>query len=186
MIKLLIIFLLLSLATNQVIKGVYQANGINQKNSDSNLSPYKTRENSHCRRASNVVHKAKELVKNKKTDLEKATAIFNFVRDKISYSYYDNSLRGASTTLSRKSGNCCDQTNLLVAMCRTVGIPVRYVHGLRCKFSDGYYGHVWAQILIDNWWFVADPINARNSLGFINNWNYKSFELVSISYLLTF
>ena len=186
MIKLLIIFLLLSLATNQVIKGVYQANGINQKNSDSNLSPYKTRENSHCRRASNVVHKANELVKNKKTDLEKATALYKFVRDKIDYVRYDNSLRGASTTLTKRGGNCCDQTNLLVAMCRAVGIPVRYVHGTDCKFQSGTYGHVWAQILIEGWWFAADTTSIRNSLGFINNWNYKSYNLNSISALLSF
>ena len=160
--------------------------GINQKNTDSNLLQYKTKENTHCRRAANVVHKAKELIRNKNTDLEKATAIFNFVRDKISYTYYDNSLRGASNTLTRKSGNCCDQANLLVAMCRAVNIPVRYVHGLRCHFSDGYYGHVWAQILIDNWWFAADPINVRNSLGFIKNWDVKNYNLVSISPLINF
>ena len=142
MLKFLIAFLLLSLSTNQVIKGVYQAKGINQKNSESNLTPYKNRENTHCQRTSNVVHKAKDLIRNKNTVLEKATALFNFVRDKIKYTYYDNSLRGASRTLSLSSGNCCDQANLLVAMCRAVGIPVRYVHGLRCKFSDGYYGHV--------------------------------------------
>ena len=186
MLKLLIAFLLLSLSTNQVIKGVYQANGINQKNTESNISPYKTRENSQCRRASNVVHKAKELIKNKNTDLQKATALYNFVRDKINYVYYENSLRGASSTLTKMGGNCSDQTNLLVAMCRAVNIPVRYVHGTGCKFQSGTYGHVWAQILIDNWWFAADTTSVRNSLGFINNWNYRSYNLRSISSLLSF
>ena len=186
MLKLLIAFLLLSLSTNQLIKGVYQAKGINQKNTESDISQYKTRENTHCKRASNVVHKAKDLIRNKSTDLQKATALYNFVRDQISYVRYDNSQRGASTTLSKKGGNCSDQTNLLVAMCRAVGIPVRYVHGTGCKFSSGTYGHVWAQILIDNWWFAADTTSVKNSLGFINNWNYKSYNLVSITPLLSF
>ena len=186
MLKLLIAFLLLSLSTNQAIKGVYQAKGINQKNSESNISQYKTRENTYCRRAANVVHKAKDLIKNKNTDLQKATALYNFVRDSIDYVYYENSRRYASSTLSRRGGNCCDQTNLLVAMCRAVGIPVRYVHGTGCQFQSGTYGHVWAQILIDNWWFAADTTSVRNSLGFINNWNYKSYNLNSISALLSF
>ena len=186
MLKLLIAFLLLSLSTNQVIKGVYQDKGINQKNTESNISQYKTRENTHCKRASNVVHKAKDLIRNKSTDLQKATALYNFVRDSISYVRYDDSQRGASTTLSKKGGNCCDQTNLLVAMCRAVDIHVRYVHGTGCKFSSGTYGHVWAQILIDNWWFAADTTSVKNSLGFINNWNYKSYNLASITPLLSF
>ena len=186
MLKLLIAFLLLSLSTNQVIKGVYQAKGINQKNTESNISQYKTRENTHCKRASNVVHKAKDLIRNKSTDLQKATALYNFVRDSISYVRYDDSQRGASTTLTKKGGNCCDQTNLLVAMCRAVDIPVRYVHGTGCKFSSGTYGHVWAQILIGDWWFAADTTSVKNSLGFINNWNYKSYNLASITPLLSF
>ena len=188
MLKLLMAFLLLSLSlsTNQNIVTTYQAKGINEQNNIDSLSEYTNRQNTICRMASNVVHKAKELTMNLNNDSDKAKALFNFVKDKINNVSYDNSLRGASKTLSLWGGNSSDKTNLLVAMCRAVDIPVRYVHGTGCKFSSGTYGHVWAQILIDNWWFAADTTSVKNSLGFINNWNYKSYNLASITPLLSF
>lgn len=129
------------------VNELYFAKGINEKKTESDVSKYIKNQNKFCAKSTNIVQKAKELTKNLKTDLEKAKAIFYFVRDKISYVRYDNSLRGASKTLSFMGGNCCDQTNLLVALCRSSNIPIRYVHGLNCRFNSGVYGHVWAQIL---------------------------------------
>ncbi|MCL2157602.1 MAG: transglutaminase domain-containing protein [Methanobrevibacter sp.] len=113
---------------------------------------------------------ASEITKNSKTTLQKATAIYNWVRDKITYVFYYNTKNGAKTTISKKSGNCVDQSHLLIALSRASGIPARYVHGI-CNFTSGKsYGHVWAQILVDNVWTVADPTNSRNSFGVINSW----------------
>ena len=41
----------------------------------------------------NNYYKARELINNKSTNLEKAKAIFYFVRDNIEYKYYYNSER---------------------------------------------------------------------------------------------
>ena len=115
------------------------------------------------------------------TDHAKALAIYNYVRDKISYSFYYDTRHGAVGTLDAKSGNCVDQSHLLVAMFRTAGLPARYVHGT-CTFSSGStYGHVWTQVLIGNTWTVADPTSTRNSLGTIVNWNTKTFSLKTIT-----
>lgn len=166
--------------------GLYFAKGINDKKTESDVSKYIKSENKYCVKTPNIVQKAKELTKNLNTDLEKAKAFFYFVRDKISYVRYDNSQRGASKTLSLMGGNCCDQTNLLVALCRSSNIPIRYVHGLNCKFNSGTYGHVWAQILLDNIWYAADTTSIHNDLGIINNWNYKRYSFNGIYYLLSF
>ena len=117
------------------------------------------------------------LIKGLKTDAQKATAIFNYVRDTLSYSFYYDTKYGAVGTLNAKKGNCIDHSHLLVAMFRTAGLPARYVHGT-CTFSSGStYGHVWAQVLVDGKWTVADATSSRNSLGKVANWNTNSFSL---------
>ena len=120
------------------------------------------------------------------TDNEKATAIFNYVRDTLSYSFYYNTKYGAVGTLTAKKGNCVDHTHLLVAMFRTAGLAARYVHGT-CKFSSGStYGHVWCQVLINGMWVVCDATSSKNTLGKITNWNTNSFTLKGIYSSLSF
>lgn len=106
----------------------------------------------------------------------KAAAIFNWVRDNVTYSFYYNSKKGATGTLSSRTANCCDQAHLVVALARAAGIPARYQHGY-CKFSDGWFGHVWAQLYVDGKWYYADPISTRNTLGAIKNWSLSSYTL---------
>ena len=120
---------------------------------------------------------ANKLVSGKSSTWDKAVAIFNYVRDDISYSFYSNSNKGAATTLSSKSANCCDQANLVVALCRAANIPARFSHAQGCTFSSGLVtGHVWAQIYVNGVWYSADATSTRNSLGNIHNWNIKSFS----------
>ncbi|KZX14927.1 pseudomurein-binding repeat protein [Methanobrevibacter cuticularis] len=114
---------------------------------------------------------ATSLTKNCKTELEKATAIYNYVRDKISYSFYYNTKYGAKSTLANKVGNCVDQTHLLISLMRASGIAARYVNGEATFSSGSRYGHVWAQVLIGDTWVVADTTSSKNSLGVIKNWN---------------
>ena len=127
-----------------------------------------------------------KLTKKCKTDKEKANAIYTYVRDTISYSFYYDTKYGAVGTLKAKTGNCVDHTHLLVAMFRASGLAARYVHGT-CTFSSGStYGHVWSQVLIGNTWTVADATSSRTSLGKVANWNTNSYKLQSISASISF
>jgi transglutaminase-like putative cysteine protease len=127
-----------------------------------------------------------KLIKGLKTEKEKATAIFNYVRDTLSYSFYYSTKHGAVGTLEAKSGNCVDHSHLLVAMFRTADLPARYVHGT-CKFTSGStYGHVWVQVLIGGKWTIADATSSKNSLGSVANWNTKSFSLKGIYSSISF
>ncbi|MBO7159679.1 MAG: hypothetical protein J6V46_05310 [Methanobrevibacter sp.] len=120
---------------------------------------------------------SKKLTSKYSTKLEKATAIFNYVRDNLGYSYYANSKKGAAKTLKTKRGNCCDHSNLIVALCRASKIPARYAHAKGCRFGSGFTtGHVWAQIYVNGRWYSADGTSYRNSLGHIKNWNTKSYK----------
>lgn len=120
----------------------------------------------------------KSLTKGLTNKIDKAKAIFNYVRDTLDYSYYYNSKYGASTTLKLKKGNCVDHSHLLVALYRTAGFKARYVHGV-CHFtkSGNTVGHVWTQVLIGKTWVCGDPISYSNDLGKIKNWNTKTVKI---------
>jgi transglutaminase-like putative cysteine protease len=120
---------------------------------------------------------AKSITSGKSSVYDKAVAIFNWVRDKLGYSFYYNTKYGAVGTLNAKTGNCVDTAHLLIALERAAGIPARYVHGY-CKFSSGnWYGHVWAQIYIEGKWYNADATSYRNTFGVIKNWNTKTAKI---------
>ena len=151
-------------------------NGVNQKNTISHLKKY-LKSSKHCKVGSSKIKKlVKSLTRGLTSKVDKAKAIFNYVRDTLSYSYYYDSKYGATGTLKRKCGNCVDHSHLLVAMYRTAGLKARYVHGT-CRFSDGVFGHVWTQVLIGKHWVCGDAISSSNQLGKIKNWNIKSCRI---------
>ncbi|ADL58402.1 pseudomurein-binding protein [Methanothermobacter marburgensis] len=117
---------------------------------------------------------------------DKATAIFKWVRDSISYSFYYNTRYGATGTLKTRTGNCVDHSHLLVALFRAAGLPARYVHGT-CTFTSGNtYGHVWAQVLVGDTWYAADATSSRNSLGAVSSWNTATAKIKGIYASLPF
>ena len=120
---------------------------------------------------------ANKLVAGKTSTWDKANAIFCYVRDNVDYEYYADTRYKATGTLTSKRGNCCDHSNLVVALCRAANIPARYSHAQGCTFSSGLYtGHVWAQIYVDGVWYTADATTKRNDLGNIQNWNTNSYN----------
>lgn len=160
--------------------------GVNEKNTVSDLSAY-LKASSNCQVGNSKIKSlVGSLTKGLTSEFDKATAIFNYVRDTLSYSFYYDTKYGAVGTLNAKKGNCVDHSHLLVAMFRTAGLAARYVHGT-CKFSSGStYGHVWTQVLIGDTWICADATSSRNSFGEIVNWNTKSFSLNGIYASLPF
>lgn len=150
---------------------------LNSKNTISNLAPYLASSRNCPVSNSEIVALANRLTGGLTNPLDKAIAIYNYVRDEIAYSYYYDTYYGAVGTLHAKRGNCVDQSHLSIALYRAAGLPARYVHG-NCLFSDGDYGgHVWSQVLVEDVWIVSDTINRRNSLGQVVNWNNYNYRL---------
>ncbi len=99
--------------------------------------------------------------------------IFYYVRNKVTYSSYYNTRKGALGTLSSRYANCCDQAHLLIAMLRAAGIPAYYGHAT-CRFRSGLQtGHVFAYAYVNGKWLLVDPVSTGNQ---INNptWTLKS------------
>ena len=149
---------------------------VNAKNTITNLAAYLAASKNCQVNNAQIKALAAKLTSGLTSDLAKATAIYNYVRDQISYSYYYDTKYGAVGTLNAKNGNCVDQSHLLVALYRASNLPARYVHGT-CYFtlSGNTYGHVWTQVLIGDTWVVGDPTSTRNSFGNVVNWNTNSY-----------
>ena len=153
------------------------SSNLNTKNTISNLLAYLAATKNCQVNNSEIKSLVTKLTKGLTSDKAKANAIYNYVRDTISYSFYYDTKYGAVGTLNAKTGNCVDHSHLLAAMFRTAGLATRYVHGT-CTFSSGgTYGHVWTQVLIGGTWTVADATSSRNSLGKVVNWNTNSYTL---------
>ena len=150
---------------------------LNSKNTVSDLTQYLS-DSQNCQVSDpEIVALAKQLTGKYTNPLDKAKAIFNYVRDTIRYGYYYDTHYGAVGTLHSKTGNCVDQSHLSIALYRACGLPARYVHGT-CVFNSGNsYGHVWTQVLIGDTWIASDTINAGNSLGSVLNWNNYNYKL---------
>ncbi|ADZ10028.1 transglutaminase domain-containing protein [Methanobacterium lacus] len=114
---------------------------------------------------------AASITKGLNTPMQRATAIYNWVRDHISYSFYYNTQKGALGTLSARTANCVDTAHLVVALERAAGFAAQYEH-VTAQFSSGtWYGHVIALVYVNGVWYKADGTSYRNSFGVVNNWN---------------
>ena len=153
------------------------SSSLNSKNTIKDLTNY-LKASTNCQVGNSKIKAIVDsLTEGLTTDLAKAKAIYNYVRDYVSYSFYYDTRYGAVGTLNAKTGNCVDHAHLLIAMYRTAGLPARYVHGT-CVFSSGStYGHVWAQVLIGDTWIVSDATSTRNSFGNVVNWNNNNYYL---------
>lgn len=129
----------------------------------------------NCQADSTVIKAlAASITKGINTPLARATAIYNWVRDNISYSFYYNTKYGATGTLNARTGNCVDTAHLMIALERAAGMPAKYEH-VTAQFSSGtWYGHVIALVYVNGVWYKADGTSYRNSFGIVNNWNTKT------------
>jgi transglutaminase-like putative cysteine protease len=132
-----------------------------------------------------IIALAATITKGSTSTYAKATALFNWVRGNIGYSFYYNTNHGALGTLTSKTANCCDTSNILIALSRAAGIPAKYISA-DCDFSGTWYGHVFAQIYVGGTWYNADAISYRNTFGVINNWDTSTIIVKGIYAQLPF
>ena len=86
---------------------------------------------------------AQQLVAGKITITDKARAIYDYLCEKLIYSYYSGiRQRNVDKALQKRHLNCMDSAFVCVHMLRSVGIKAGYVHG-RVHFSDGTFDHYW-------------------------------------------
>jgi transglutaminase-like putative cysteine protease len=75
---------------------------------------------------------------------------------------YDPTVSGIETTASqslrREAGVCQDFAHLMIALCRALAVPSRYVSGY--ALGEGRM-HAWVEVLINGEWHAFDPTHNR-------------------------
>ncbi|MBQ2662170.1 MAG: transglutaminase domain-containing protein, partial [Clostridia bacterium] len=152
----------------------YKTNGKLPASTSSFGSTYLAATNNCQSTNSNIVSRAKSIISNAgaTTTAAKAKAIYNWVHANVSYKYYNDTYRSATTVLSDRVANCCDHAHLMNALMRASGIPARYTHA-DCRIGGSLYGHVYSQIFVDGAWKTIDASMKSCS------YNYISWTLVT-------
>ena len=115
---------------------------------------------------SSVVNQALKVAKQGNSEYQNMKLLFDWCNKHIGYEGYSNTKYGASGTLSKRKGNCCDNANLLIAMARSIGIKCRYCHA---RNSKG--GHIYGEYNINKKWIVIDTGTSSTSKYWGGHWN---------------
>ena len=69
-------------------------------------------------------------------------------------------LTSASDAFNGQQGVCQDHSHVFIAMCKHLGLPVRYVSGyLHVPETSHLASHAWAEVYIDDAWYCFDTSN---------------------------
>ncbi len=110
--------------------------------------------NEAVKSTSQIDNTAKKIVGKETNDEEKAYLIYKWISNNIQYDYSkleainSNSTgisSGANIAYTTKKGVCFDYSCLYVAMCRAVGLKVRFITGLGYSGKD-WGDHSWNQV----------------------------------------
>jgi hypothetical protein len=116
-----------------------------------------------------VQEKAKELVKECRTDMERARALYQYVRD--SYNLQDCKGYVASEVLECGGNSCRQRSILLAALARAVNIPARLqlqrVVIKAWKTDDGAtrditFAHSIVALYLEQRWVLYEPVGNRD------------------------
>ena len=136
-----------------------------------------------------IITQANSIVAGKKSDYEKARAIYSWVVDNIWYdndAVKDSSLRGdesALEALRKKRGTCVGYANLTIALLRAAGIPAIFAAGHAIgaggnmdellDLSNPFTGsnHCWTEAFVGGRWIIIDT--ARSSKNRYENGVYS-------------
>lgn len=98
-------------------------------------------------------------------------AIQNWVREHVSFvSNTSNSSTSAVDTLIEQVGVCRDFAHLMIAMCRALSIPARFVTGTDYG-SDPALGppdfHAYVEVYLSDRWYLFDPSGTAIPMGLV-------------------
>jgi len=114
---------------------------------------------------------AKKITKGKKTNLEKARAIYHWI---VNNMHRDPNIKGCGfgdveKLLVSLGGKCGDIHSVFVALTRSVGVPSREIFGIRIpKGKEGDMTkaqHCWAEFYMPGYgWVPVDPSDVRKAM----------------------
>jgi transglutaminase-like putative cysteine protease len=101
----------------------------------------------------------------------RAKAICDWVQQRTTFtSMSSNSSTSALDTIIEQVGVCRDFAHLMIALCRAVNIPARFVSGIDYG-ADPALGptdfHAYVEVYVGDRWYIFDPSGTAVPMGFI-------------------
>lgn len=154
---------------------------------------------------------ANEITSGAKTDIERLAKIYKYVAGNFYYDHYAyelyangtniqccnpydnlynlrNHIESTNSTSDGKVATVCDgYSAMIVALCRSLGMPSRMVYGCTNNIGDGSSGitssvdtskknHWWAEVYIGGRWITVDA-----ERGSLNSWNRDELSTSSLA-----
>jgi transglutaminase-like putative cysteine protease len=140
---------------------------------------------------SNIKNIASNLLKNAGTNNSFLVAmeIFKWLKQQTKYKIHlvYNNPQPAAITLEYKTGDCDDLTFLYISLCRSIGIPSRFIRGFLIEENNAV-AHAWAEVFvgpnigIDGW----IPVECAGVSSNIETEIHQNFGLESVDHLRLF
>ncbi len=112
---------------------------------------------------------ADKIVGGETNPYRKASLIFDWVHQKMTY-FYPPPKRGASAALASLKGDCGQYADLFVALCRAAGVPARFVGGFQANKKPTLGFHAWAEFYLPGiGWLPADATHDRSQFAHLDN-----------------
>jgi transglutaminase-like putative cysteine protease len=104
----------------------------------------------------NIITIAQTVVENAKTNNSflQAQSLFTWLKENIDYQLHpgEEGARPAAITLQKGNGDCDDLSFLYISLCRSVGIPARFIRGYLLTVSGGgtvtAIAHAWVEVFV--------------------------------------
>ena len=106
---------------------------------------------------------AREVVGNRKTVIEAADAVQQWVYTQMTPNAGIGVLRDATEVLKTKEGVCRDYAVLTAAVLRAAGVPTRLASGL-VTWDGTFYYHAWCEVWDGSRWIGVDSTTADRQL----------------------
>lgn len=102
---------------------------------------------------------------------ERVQAIYNWVRNRVSFQpQTSNVTTSAMDTLVEQVGVCRDFAHLMIALCRAMNMPARFVTGIDYG-ADPALGpvdfHAYVEVFLSGRWYMFDPSGLAIPMGFV-------------------
>jgi transglutaminase-like putative cysteine protease len=101
----------------------------------------------------------------------RVNGICNWIRDYVSYEGgVSDAMTSAFDTVTQRAGVCRDFAHLAIALCRTLGIPARYVSAYAFRLDPPDFHAVfeaWLEGPSGGGWYVFDPTRLADPVGLV-------------------
>lgn len=151
---------------------------LNTNNYNSYTLPSKMIDSNHPE----IVAQAAELAEGEDDAFKVAFKLASWVEENVKYNLNTlntKSAQKASIVLEKKEGVCEGMTSLFIAMCRSLGIPARFVSGISYSnsplFNEPWQPHGWAEVYFPEIGWVSFDI-AFGEYGYIDVTHLKLKE----------